>query len=283
MNKPAAITAAALALLIAAPASARRELSRPKNRIGVIDIAGGDCAWARVAAAREAHWGNSPASAETTSGNTSYQNHHRWYSPDLGRSLSAEPFLGSPTASAAWAQTGQWLPAYSYALNDPLRYVDRTGLAPDDSGQWERWAAASHQMSFEERVGFGVAGVGASVLGFGLAAIGSSILGLAPLAPPLVPVAQKAIEECERRPIGGVITGFTRHGLNQAISREGFGVSPQAILHTVRNGVPTLQSNGTIKYVSDQATVVVNQSGVVVTVVSKSTAFQNMSGGTLVP
>jgi hypothetical protein len=38
-----------------------------------------------------------------------------------------------------------------------------------------------------------------------------------------------------------VITGYTRHGLEQAIGREGAGVSPRAILHTVKDATPSQQ------------------------------------------
>lgn len=62
-----------------------------------------------------------------------------------------------------------------------------------------------------------------------------------------------------------VITGYTRHGLEQAIGREGAGVSPRAILHTVKNAPPTSQVGGTWKYVGDDATVVLNHRGQVVT------------------
>ena len=130
MSSLAAITAAALALLVAAPASAGVSRSGPKNRIGVIDIAGGDCAWARVAAAFETHWGKSKSQAETASGNTSYQNHHRWYSPDLGRYLSGEPLLQNPGFARGAAARGMPTLAYSYASNAPTTFTDPTGQCP---------------------------------------------------------------------------------------------------------------------------------------------------------
>ena len=132
MNTPAAIIVAVLALLVAVPASASVECSRPKTRIGVINFVGGDCTRARVAAVHETRWGKSKSEAESASGNTSYQNHHRWYSPDLGRYLSSEPLAKSPGYMAAMGGAGMSVPSYSYALNDPLRFIDSSGLAPGD-------------------------------------------------------------------------------------------------------------------------------------------------------
>ena len=61
--------------------------------------------------------------------------------------------------------------------------------------------------------------------------------------------------------VAGKITGYTKHGLNQAISRNnGLGVSPKAILHTVKSGKRAIQKDrGTIKYTSKQAVVVLNK------------------------
>lgn len=65
--------------------------------------------------------------------------------------------------------------------------------------------------------------------------------------------------------IGG-ITGYTRHGLNSAISRNGAGVSPLSILNTVRNPISTqLQSNGTTRYTGSNSVVVLNPQGQIVT------------------
>lgn len=63
------------------------------------------------------------------------------------------------------------------------------------------------------------------------------------------------------------ITGFTRHGLNQAISRNGVGVSNQAIINTMNNPTKVYSqiSNQTTRYVGQQSTVVLNQNGRVVT------------------
>jgi hypothetical protein len=64
----------------------------------------------------------------------------------------------------------------------------------------------------------------------------------------------------------GKITGYTRHGLNQAIGREGAGVKPGAILDAVKNPKQVIQqTGGRIKYVGQNATVVTNAEGKVIT------------------
>lgn len=55
-------------------------------------------------------------------------NWYRNYDADLGRYLSPEPLLQSPTYVRRMAQSGMSVPAYAYALNNPLKYVDRNGL-----------------------------------------------------------------------------------------------------------------------------------------------------------
>jgi hypothetical protein len=64
----------------------------------------------------------------------------------------------------------------------------------------------------------------------------------------------------------GGIAGYTRHGLRQAMARDGVGVSPRAILDAVRNPRQVVeQAGGKARYVGDQATVVLNQAKEVVT------------------
>lgn len=68
------------------------------------------------------------------------------------------------------------------------------------------------------------------------------------------------------RPIrlAGDITGFTKHGINQAINR---GVSPKSIHDAVTNPLKVLpQPNGTTRYIGHGAVVVLNPAGEVVTV-----------------
>jgi hypothetical protein len=100
--------------------------------------------------------------------------------------------------------------------------------------------------------------------GLGVAA-GAGAAGLARAA------AARSAGQATTTAVAGRITGYTQHGLNQAISRAGGGVSPQAILNAVRNPQQVVaQANGTVKYVGQQATVVLNQAGKVVTTWARS-------------
>ncbi|MCY4123448.1 MAG: RHS repeat-associated core domain-containing protein, partial [Acidobacteria bacterium] len=66
----------------------------------------------------------------------------RMYDPRLGRFLSPDPIIGDPTSSQSWN-------FYSYVGNNPLSYVDPTGLnrweggcgwlCPDDIDAWWDW------------------------------------------------------------------------------------------------------------------------------------------------
>ncbi|ACP14061.1 wall-associated domain protein [Bacillus anthracis str. CDC 684] len=75
--------------------------------------------------------------------------------------------------------------------------------------------------------------------------------------------------------VAGKIIGYTKHGFNQAISRNnGLGVSPKAILHTVKSGKMVIQKDrGTIKYTSKQAVVVLNKRGKIVTTFARGTKY----------
>jgi RHS repeat-associated protein len=62
------------------------------------------------------------------------------------------------------------------------------------------------------------------------------------------------------------ISGYTRHGLNQAISRDNHGVSIRSIHDAIHNPLKVAQqSGGRTKYVGKNATVVLNKSRQVIT------------------
>lgn len=64
-----------------------------------------------------------------------------------------------------------------------------------------------------------------------------------------------------------LLTGYTRHGINQAISRNGAGVSGRAILNTMRNSTKVRHDpvRQTTSFHSKGGGVVLNQQGQVVT------------------
>lgn len=79
--------------------------------------------------------------------------------------------------------------------------------------------------------------------------------------------------------VGGRLTGYTRHGLHQAISREGGG-SPRAIFDAVRNPQQVIQrAAGITECVGEVARVRLNREGQVVTVTATSRRGFRIPGG----
>jgi hypothetical protein len=78
--------------------------------------------------------------------------------------------------------------------------------------------------------------------------------------------ARLAAEEVAGARLPQAITGYTRHGLNQAISRDGVGVSTRAIADAFKNPTSIAgQSGGRFVLTGRDAVVVVNADGKVVT------------------
>lgn len=57
-----------------------------------------------------------------------FANWNRFYDPSVGRYLSPEPLLKSPTYVRRMAESGMRVPTYAYAANNPMRYADPDGL-----------------------------------------------------------------------------------------------------------------------------------------------------------
>lgn len=57
-----------------------------------------------------------------------YYNWNRHYEPATGRYLSPEPLLQQSSFVSATVQSGSPLPTFGYASNNPIQYVDPTGL-----------------------------------------------------------------------------------------------------------------------------------------------------------
>ncbi len=80
--------------------------------------------------------------------------------------------------------------------------------------------------------------------------------------------------------VNKIIKGYTKHGINKAISREGVGVHPRAILDTVRNPQRIVQRPGGItEYIGKTARVRLNRSGEIVTVIHRGSSGFRISGG----
>ncbi len=61
------------------------------------------------------------------------------------------------------------------------------------------------------------------------------------------------------------ITGYTRHGINQAISRDGGrGVAAEAILDAVRNPISVFEQSNGFKFLGKDSTVILNNAGKVI-------------------
>ncbi|WP_249284476.1 hypothetical protein [Luoshenia tenuis] len=74
--------------------------------------------------------------------------------------------------------------------------------------------------------------------------------------------------------VGVKITGYRFHGLAQAMSRDGVGVSPQAILDTLRDPLKVINQMDKLgpkfEYVGENAVVVLNEAREVVTTYAKN-------------
>jgi hypothetical protein len=169
----------------------------------------------------------------------------RYYNTEWGRFINADAIV---------AQTGELLSAnmFAYCNNNPVNMSD-------DGGYWPSWNDVKNGF---KKVGTAYLNWRAPetktvVLGNGLkvqVATVDSMMGMV--------CSVSKVEEV------GKITGYTSHGLSQAIGRDGgIGVSPAAIINAVREPVNVVQqaANNTVKYVGKNATVVLNNTGKVVT------------------
>ncbi len=164
-----------------------------------------------------------------TEPNGFYYMRARYYDPQVGRFISEDPI----------GLDGGDVNLYAYAGNNPIMGVDpwglcteRDGLIYDSSGRL----------------------------------VGEQGLEDPGLFDPLNFISVGGIVVTESKTVGAIITGFTKHGLNQAISRDGVGVSSQAIIDAVKNPVEMVnQAKGAIMYIGKNAIVILNRVGKVVT------------------
>lgn len=100
-----------------------------------------------------------------------HENWNRFYDPVTGRYLSPEPLLQSPMYVSGMTESGSAVPTYAYAMNNPVRYTDPTGLA---SPAEQLGPAASQAARWVPVVIAG--GAGAATGGAGGAAAGGVIV-----------------------------------------------------------------------------------------------------------
>jgi RHS repeat-associated protein len=191
----------------------------------------------------------------------------RVYDPATAQFLSVDPMVGLTRA------------LYNYAGDNPLNHGDASGLSswnPFSESFWTEGNVISESPlnpvpyyekeieSYENGCGYlaSVAhGLEGAVAGAALFAGGEG--------------EGAALAEEGGAAIEAEIAGFTRHGLAQAISREGVGVNEQAMLDAVNAPMKVInQADGTKRFVGKDATVVLNGEGRVVT------TWANGSAGT---
>jgi hypothetical protein len=164
--------------------------------------------------------------------------------------------------------------AYGFASGDRVNFSDPMGLCPpkdrsvEDCGSVQYWKdEAAGSSSMAGRVGNSI------MAGFARAAEGA-----------LAEATGQAVGDCgvnyacgTAPAVGGTaagrITGFTKHGINMAISKDGVGVATEAIFDAVRNPQQIIQqARGAMRYVGRNASVVLNDAGEVVTTWAHSSA-----------
>ncbi|MBU3978757.1 RHS repeat-associated core domain-containing protein [Patescibacteria group bacterium] len=174
----------------------------------------------------------------------------RYYDPTTGRFISRDPVKGTLV-------NPQTQNPYAYAGNNPVNISD-------PSGKW--WGPFSIDSIHNDwnncQYGTAIAKTGVVAVGTGLAAAGVVAAGVYVVG--AVGATEVAVGTTA---IAGKITGYTKHGINQAIGRdEGIGVSPNAILDAISNPAQIIkQADGSIKYIGNMATVILNNAGKVIT------------------
>ena len=107
-----------------APSLARSGL---KNRVGGLREKVGTRGAASSCATSESHWGKRREVRRRAVAISFFENWNRYYDPSTGRYLSAEPMLQDPGYVRSMAESGQSVPTYAYAANNPIRNVDPDG------------------------------------------------------------------------------------------------------------------------------------------------------------
>jgi len=190
----------------------------------------------------------------------------RYMDPHLGVFLSVDPVT-------AYEQPVEQFNRYRYANGNPYRFID-----PDGRQAAERFVER-HRNDMEAGNGDvykPLQPIAIAVTGVMLAPVVAEV-GMAALANPAAvatatEIGAGAAGVTGTGAVAGRITGYTKHGLNQAISRDGGrGVSPKAILSAVREPLKVAeQAGGKTVYTGRDAKVVLNGDGKVITTIPRN-------------
>jgi RHS repeat-associated protein len=168
---------------------------------------------------------------------------------------------------------------YSYAIGNPVSFTDPSGMILPWIGACLGGAAFSSVLRLTTNA---LSGRKNTIADTAMAAISGCVVGLAFLgAGALLGAALRpAITAYADGPAGNVaasavrtITGYTKHGIDSAISHDGVGVATRAILDAVKNPLKIVaQSGGRQLYVGQDASVVLNAAGKVITTWARNRA-----------
>ena len=220
-----------------------------------------------------------------------YYLNSRYYDPDTGRFISADGQLNEGVLGYNM---------FAYCENNPVNGSDPDGdmvwwaaaalggaafevasylIGNAISGQKSTWggAAKAALKGAVEGVAFGAIGKGVQAAGKAYKAAKATKVAKAAKGAKAVKASTPKLASGQKK-VANAITGYTKHGLNQAIARNGVGVKPSAILDAVRNPVKTvtkIDDLGRIstQYRGTQSTVVLNEMGEVVSCWAKSSKY----------
>ncbi|MDZ5842796.1 hypothetical protein A7X93_17045 [Stenotrophomonas maltophilia] len=196
----------------------------------------------------------------------------RYMDPQLGVFLSVDPVT-------AYEQPVGQFNRYRYANGNPYRFTDPDGRESGAAFKVVNDATNGQPVTPpprnpNDRLGPAI-GVALTAV---LAAPVLAEVGLSAMANPAAVATAAEIGAGAAGVTGtsgalaGKITGYTKHGLNQAISRDGGrGVSPRAILSAVKEPVKVAeQAGGKTAYTGKDARVVLNGEGKVITAIPRN-------------